>query len=72
MTIFQFLVFLVFLMMLISFLILRRNMLKAQKKRKKETSDVKLIRYAALVGNITIGLALLVLFLTLDKAMAQL
>lgn len=70
MTVFQFLVFLIFLMMLISFLIFRGNILKARKKRKKETSDVKLTRYAALGGNVIIGLALLVLFLTSDKATA--
>ncbi len=70
MTLFQFLVFLVFLMMLISFLIFRGNMLKTQKKRKKEASDVKLIKYTALGGNVIIGLALLALFLTPDKATA--
>ncbi|GEM_PF-47455 len=70
MTVFQLLVFLVFLMMLISFLVFRGNILRTQKKRRKENPDVKLIKYTALGGNIIIGLALLALFLTPDKITA--
>ncbi len=70
MTVFQLLVFLVFLAMLVSFLIFRGNMLRSRKKRKRENPDVRLIKYTALGGNVIIGLALLALFLTPDKAVA--
>ncbi len=70
MTVFELLVFLIFLVMLVSFLIFRGNMLKARKKRKPENHDVRFIKYTALGGNIILGLAMLALLLTPDRATA--
>ncbi len=68
MTVFQLLVVVIFAVMLVSFLIFRGSMLK--KRRTRENPDVKFIKYTALGGNVVLGMALLALIMTPDKAAA--
>ncbi|WP_051962891.1 ATP synthase subunit C [Mesoaciditoga lauensis] len=67
MTVLQFVVVVIFSMFLVSFVALRGIPFK----RKKENSSAKAFSYAALGGNVIIGMTVLALFLSPDKAIAQ-
>ncbi len=67
MTVLQFVVIIIFSMFAISFVALRGIPFR----KKKENSSAKTFSYAALGGNIVIGMTVLALFLSPDKAMAQ-
>ncbi len=68
MTVLEFLVIVVFVAMLVSFLIFRGNFWK--RRRRGQNPDVRFIKYTALGGNIVLGMSLLALLLTPDKATA--
>ncbi len=67
MTILQFVVIVVFSMIFLSFIALR----KVGMRKEKEGSTAKFFSYAALGGNVVIGMTLLLLFLIPDKGLAQ-
>ncbi len=67
MTILQFVMLIIFSMFVISFLTLRGLPFK----KKDENTSSKFFSYAALGGNLVIGMTVLALFLSPDKVMAQ-